>query len=144
MKTPNFHCFYREQLPVPGSHAQAVTYPACEWRELGETGDVAMHPLNRFVCSWLTSDMSEVPRCEEVLQVMHPIETGDCEVWFVDGDAFSVELRSTCVQFNPSHVGPDDTAYWNQPEGRFTWVEVHTLLRAWRDFLAASEAAPTT
>jgi hypothetical protein len=39
------------------------------------------------------------------------------------------------VQFNQSNVGPDDTDYWNLPEGRFALSEVNALLQAWRDFL---------
>ena len=135
-----FHCFYREQLPVPGSQAPAVTYPACEWREGHEAGDVSMHPRNRFVCSWLTSDLAHVSRCDEVLHAMGQVEAGICQAWFADGDAFTVDIRAAGVQFNPSNVGPDDTAYWNQPQGRFAFEEVRSLLRVWRDFLAA--AAP--
>jgi len=143
MMARNFHCFYRQQLPVPGTHAQVVTYPACEWRVAGETGDVSMHPLNRFVCSWLSSDLSEVSRCDEVLHAMTQIEAGDGQEWFADGDAFTVDICSACIQFNPSNVGSDDTAYWNQPQGRFTFEEVRSLLRVWRDFLAAAEKPAT-
>jgi hypothetical protein len=143
MTVQNFYCFYRQQLPVPGSHAQAVTYPACEWREAGDAADVSLHPRNRFVCSWLTSDVAEVSRCDEVLQAMAQIEAGNSQAWFADGDAFHVEFRAAGVQFNPSHVEPEDTAYWNQSEAWFTRAEVHTLLRAWRDFLVNSEQSAT-
>jgi hypothetical protein len=139
MTTRHLHCFYRQQLPVPGSLAQAVTYPACEWRTNDETGGVSMHPHNRFVCSWLTSDMAEVSRCEEVLLAISQIEAGTRQVWFADGDAFTVDFRANGVQFNPSHVGPDDRAYWNPSEGRFTLEDVSALLLAWRNFLATAD-----
>jgi hypothetical protein len=126
-------CFTQTQAPVPGSTAQPVHYPACEWVDDGTVDH--RHPLNRFVCSWLTSDMADVVHCDEVLHAMTQIEDGTREKWFVDGDAFNVDMQTDGVQFNPSHVGPDDAAYWNQPEGRFTGLEVKTLLRAWRDFL---------
>ncbi len=130
------HCFIQTQAPVPGTGAQPVHYPACEW--VGEDGRVDhRHPLNRFVCSWLTSDMAEWPRCDEVLQVMAQMEGGTRTPWFVDGDAFTVDIQPDGMQFNPSHVGPEDAAYWNQPQGRFALSEVATLLREWRDYLAA-------
>ena len=133
----DFHCFYRQQLPVPGSHAKAVMYPACEWRvPEREHAQAAWHPINRFVCSWLTSDMSEVTRCDEVLSAMAQLEAHTRQQWFVDGDAFCVDFKPNGVQFNPSHVGPEDTAYWNLPEAHFTLSEVRACLRLWRDFLA--------
>jgi len=132
-----FRCLIAEQAPVPGTLAQPVRYPACEW--MGDDGAVDhRHPLNQFVCSWLTSDMADVSRCDEVLQVMLEIEDGTRQEWFVDGDAFNVDLLTKGVQFNPSHVGPEDIAYWNPPEGRFTLAEVKALLGLWRDFLAES------
>jgi hypothetical protein len=132
----SLRCFIQTQAPVPGSAAQPVHYPACEW--VGDNGTVDhQHPLNRFVCSWLTSDMADVAHCDEVLHAMTQIEDGTREKWFVDGDAFNVDMQADGVQFNQSNVGPEDTAYWNQPEGHFTWLEVKALLCAWRDFLAA-------
>ena len=51
-------CFIQTQAPIPGTAAQPVRYPACEW--VGDAGEVDLqHPFNRFVCSWLTSDMAE-------------------------------------------------------------------------------------
>ena len=128
-------CFIQIQAPVPGSGAQPVRYPACEWMADDGTVD-QLHPLNRFVCSWLTSDMAELQRCDEVLQVMAQIEDATRTEWFVDGDAFNVDMQVSGVQFNQSNAGPEDTAYWNQSEGRFTGLEVKGLLHAWRDFLA--------
>ena len=131
----SLRCFIQTQAPVPGSAAQPVRYTACEW--VGDDGTVDhQHPLNRFVCSWLTSDMADVAHCDEVLQAMMRIKDGTRKEWFVDGDAFNVDMQADGVQFNQSNVGPEDTAYWNQPEGRFTWLEVKALLHAWRDFLA--------
>ncbi|MGI9151856.1 MAG: hypothetical protein ACR2IX_10140 [Limnohabitans sp.] len=135
-----FHCFYRTQKPVPGSQASAVRYPACEWREPGHAEAVALHPMNRFVCSWLTSDVSEVSRCDAVLHAIAQLENHTHTEWFADGDLFCVDFKLSGVQFNSSHVGPDDTAWWNLPEGRFSLVEVKALLGVWRDFLA--QAAP--
>ena len=133
----SLRCFNQTQAPVPGSAAQPVHYPACEW--VGDDGMVDhLHPFNRFACSWLTSDMVELARCDEVLQAMTQIEDAMCQTWFVDGDAFNVNLQASGVQFNQSNVGPEDGFYWNQPEGRFTLLEVKTLLRAWRDYLAAT------
>jgi hypothetical protein len=130
----DFHCFYAQQLPVPGSHAAAVTYPACEWR--GDAAGVTHQPLNRFVCSWLTSDMAEVSRCDVVLHAMAQLEAGTLAEWFADGDAFTVDIRASGVQFNPSNISPDDAAYWNPIAGQFTLAQVKALLLAWRDFLA--------
>jgi hypothetical protein len=87
--------------------------------------------------------MAELPRCDEVLQVMAQIEAATRTEWFVDGDAFNVEMQVSGVQFNPSNVGPEDTAYWNQSEGRFTGLEVKAMLHAWRDFLTQSQALRT-
>ena len=130
-------CFIQTQAPIPGSAAQSVRYPACEW--MADDGTVNhQHPLNRFVCSWLTSDMADLQRCDEMLGVMAQINGGTREAWFVDGDAFNVDMHINGMQFNQSNVQPEDTAYWNQPEGRFTWLEVKALLLAWRDFLAQS------
>jgi hypothetical protein len=132
----DFHCLYRQQLPVPGSHAEAVTYPACEWRVAGEVAADAACPLNRYVCSWLTSDMTEVSRCDEVLHAMAALSTGTRQEWFADGDAFNVDFHASGVQFNQSNIAPEDTAYWNQPDAQFSLAEVEALLRVWRDFLA--------
>ena len=127
-------CFIQEQLPVPGSAAQLVRYPACEW--VGEDGRVDHHhPRNRFLSSWLTSDVSHVARCQEVLDAMARIETPLAQ-WFADGDAFCVDFSARGVQLNQSNVGPEDKAYWNLPEARFTLSEVAECLRLWRDFLA--------
>jgi hypothetical protein len=131
-------CFIQEQAPIPGSGAQAVRYPACEWLRDDGTLDLR-HPLNRFVCSWLTSDMAELLHCEAVLAAMAQKDVATHHPWFVDGNAFNVTMQAHEVQFNASHVGPEDTAYWNQADGRFTRPEVTTLLRAWRDFLATSD-----
>lgn len=129
-------CFTQTQAPIPGSAVQPVRYPACEW--VGDDGAVdQQHPLNRFVCSWLTSDVNTVERCQEVLDAIAQIETGQRTQWFADGDAFCVDFSATGVQFNQSNVGPEDIGYWNQPEAQFTLVQVKELLRAWRDFLAA-------
>ncbi len=128
-------CFMQEQAPVPGSAAQPVHYPACEW--LGDDGTVDhRHPSNRFVCSWLTSDVNTLERCQEVLDAMAQLESGQLAQWFADGDAFCVDLSAQGVQFNQSNVGPEDTLFWNQPDGQFTWAEVKTLLCKWQDFLA--------
>jgi hypothetical protein len=128
-------CFIEEQAPVPGSAARTVRYSACEW--VSDDGTVDhQHPLNRFVCSWLTSDMAELLRCDEVLQMIAQIEDATRQEWFVDGDAFNVDMLANGVQFNPSNVGPEDTDWWNLPEGRFALAEVKAMLNAWRDFLA--------
>jgi hypothetical protein len=130
----SLRCFIQTQAPVPGSGAQSVRYPACEWG--GEGGAVDhLHPLNRFVCSWLTSDMAELPRCDEILDKIAQLEAYALQTWFVDGDMFCVDFKSHGVQFNPSHVGPEDTDWWNLPEGQFTLAELKPMLLAWRDFL---------
>jgi hypothetical protein len=135
------HFFHRQELPVPGSHAKAVTYPACEWRAPADyAADVTQHPLNRFVCSWLTSDMAELTRCDEALQAIAQLQQHTRQEWFADGDAFCVDFKPSGVQFNQSNVGPQDTAYWNLPEARFTLSEVTEYLHLWRYFLAQSVA----
>jgi hypothetical protein len=133
---PAFHCFFREQLPVPGSHAPGVRYPACEWHVSGSAEEVARHPMNRYVCSWLTSDVSALARCDAVLQAIAHIETQQRAEWFADGDAFCVDFSATGAQFNPSHVGPEDIGWWNLAEARFELAQLKPLLHAWRDFLA--------
>jgi hypothetical protein len=130
-------CFIQTQAPVPGSGAQPVHYPACEW--VGNDGTVdLLHPLNRFVCSWLTSDMAELSRCDENLKNIAQVEAHAGQTWFADGAMFCVDFKTEGVQFNPSHVGPEDTAWWNLPEGRFALAEVKAMLHTWRDYLAAS------
>ena len=132
-------CFIQEQAPIPGTAAHPVHYPMCEW--VGDEGQVDLrHPLNRWVCSWLTSDMAELQRCDDVLQVMTQIEDARRSEWFVDGDAFAVDLHAHAVQFNLSHVTPEDAAYWNQPDGQFTLPTVKAVLLVWRDFLAVSHS----
>lgn len=134
----DLHCYLAELLPVPGSPAKAVRYPVCEWRGAGHTRDAAMHPLNRFVCSWLTSDMADLSRCDDVLQAITQLEAGAYPAWYVDGDAFNVTMQVSGVQFNASHVGPDDAGYWNSAEGRFTLADIKNSLHTWRDFLLLS------
>lgn len=132
----SLRCFIQTQVPIPGSGAQPVHYPACEW--VSDDGSVDhLHPLNRFLCSWLTSDMAELQRCDEVLQVMAQIEKATRTAWYVDGDAFHVDLQTHGVQFNQSNVDSDDGADWNQAEGRFTLRDVKAQLQTWRDYLAA-------
>lgn len=133
------HFLYRQEQPPPGSTAKPVTYPACEWHASdGEKADSAEHPLNRFVCSWLTSDMAEIARCDEALEAITQIETHSLNEWFADGDMFCVDFKASGVQFNQSNVRPEDTDWWNLPEGRFTLQEVTAMLQAWRDFLVES------
>jgi Uncharacterised protein family (UPF0231) len=134
----SLRCFIQTLVPVPGSAAQSVRYPVCEW--VGEDGVVDhQHPLNRFVCSWLTSDLADVTRCDEVLEIVAQLESATRKEWFVDGDAFNVDMQAAGVQFNQSNVSSEDAAHWNQPQGRFTLLQMTTLLRVWRDFLAAPE-----
>ena len=131
----SLRCFIQTQAPISGSTAQPVRYPACEW--VGDDGAVdPQHPLNRFVCSWLTSDVSDVARCQEVLDAMAQIESGQRAQWFADGNAFCVDFKASGLQFNQSNVGPDDTDWWNLPEGRFSLPEVKAVLHAWCDFLS--------
>ena len=111
-----------------------MRYPACEWVDDDGAAD-PQQPLNRFVCSWLTSDVNTVERCQEVLDAIAQIEAGQRTQWFADGDAFGVDFSASGVQFNQSNVGPEDTAWWNLPEGRFNLAEVNVLLRLWHDFL---------
>ena len=132
----SLRCFIQTQAPIPGTAAQSVRYPICEW--VGEGGWVDhSHPMNRFVCSWLTSDVNTVARCDEVLEAIAQLEAGERAQWFADGDAFCVDFSASGVQFNQSQVGPDDTAFWNQAAGRLAMLDVNALLCAWRDFLAA-------
>ncbi len=134
MNIMNLHFFQRQQQAVPGSLAQHISYTACEWRLPQGEVDFA-HPLNRFVCSWLTSDMSEVKRCDEVLDAIAQLETGAFAEWYADGDMFCVDFKPSGVQFNQSNVGPEDTNWWNLPEGRFDLSDVNAALQAWRDYL---------
>jgi hypothetical protein len=132
----SLRCFIQTQAPIPGSTAQPVRYPACEW--LDDDGSVhPLHPLNRFVCSWLTSDITSVERCQEVLDAMAQIDAGQLSQWFADGNAFCVDFSAGGVQFNQSNVGPEDKTYWNQLAGRLTLPDLKALLSTWRDFLAA-------
>ena len=131
----SLRCFIQTQAPVPGSGAQPVHYPACEW--CGEGGTVDhLHPLNRFVCSWLTSDMAELSRCDEALDKIAQLQAHALQTWFADGDMLCVDFKPNDVQFNQSHVGPEDTDWWNLPEGQFTLAEVKAMLHTWREFLA--------
>jgi hypothetical protein len=137
MTMQHIHFFLHQELPVPGSNAKPVTYPVCEWRgPKGHASTDAQHPLNRFVCSWLTSDMSDVARCDEALSALTQLQNHRLTEWFADGDMFCVDFTVQGVQFNQSNVGPEDTDWWNLPEGRFTLAEVNAVLHAWRDFLA--------
>ena len=132
----SLRCFMAEQAPVPGSGVALVRYPSCEWVDDGAVDP--QHPLNRCVCSWLTSDMSEVSHCDEVLHVMAQLESATRYEWFVDGDAFNVDIQASGVQFNQSNVDSGDSAYWNRPEARFSLPEVKALLQLWRDYLATT------
>mgnify|MGYP000125495783 CR=1 FL=1 len=130
----SLRCFMQEQAPVPGSAAQPVRYPACEW--VGDAGEVDLHhPLNRFVCAWLTSDVDTVERCQEVLDVLAQVASGQCTHWALDGDAFNVDVQAHSLQFNFSHVGPNDQAWWNLPEGCLAMHPVHESLSAWCRYL---------
>ena len=132
----SLRCFMAEQAPEPSSGATPVRYPVCEWVDDGAVDP--QHPLNRCVCSWLTSDMSEVSHCDEVLHVMAQLESATRYEWFVDGDAFNVDIQASGVQFNQSNVDSGDSAYWNRPEARFSLPEVKALLQLWRDYLATT------
>ena len=133
----HIHFFHRQELPVPGSMAKPMSYPACEWRAPhSDAADPHSHPMNRFVCSWLTSDMADVARCDEALDALAQLDAGSLTEWFADGDMFCVDFKPSGVQFNQSNVGQEDTDWWNLPEGRFTLAEVKAVLHAWRDFLA--------
>ncbi len=128
-------CLIQTQEPVPGSGALPVRYPACEW--VGDDGSVDhLHPLNRFVCSWLTSDINTVERCQEALGAIAQIEAGQCTHWFADGDAFCVGFSVDSVQFNQSNVEPEDTAWWNLPEAKFRPDFVQGILESWLIFMS--------
>ena len=127
-------CFIQEQAPIPGTVAQPVRYPVCEW--VGDDGPVdVQHPLNRFVCAWLTSDVNTLERCQEVQAVLAQVASGQRAHGAVDGDAFNVDVQPQGVQFNFSHVGPDDLAWWNLPQGRFSISAVRDVLSAWGQYL---------
>jgi hypothetical protein len=131
------HIFHHQELPVPGSSDKPVTYPVCEWHgPQGHAHADAQHPINRFVCSWLTSDMADVARCDEALSALAQLQNHSLTEWFADGDMFCVDFKPNGVQFNQSNVGPEDTDWWNLPEARFALAEVNAALKAWRDFLA--------
>jgi len=136
----SLRCFTQTQAPIPGSGAQPVCYPACEW--VDDDGAVdQQHPLNRFVCSWLTSDVNTVERCQEVLDAMAQVQMGQRSQWFADGDAFCVDFSASGVQFNQSNVGPEDKTYWNQPDGRFTLYELIEICTSWLNFLESFDEA---
>jgi hypothetical protein len=83
MTMQQIHFFYHQELPVPGSKAKPVTYPVCEWRApKGHAIEDAQHPLNRFVCSWLTSDMADVARCNEALGALAQLQSHSLAEWF--------------------------------------------------------------
>ncbi len=130
------HFFYDQQLPIPGSDASSVRYPVCEWRQLANEVAPQHHPFNRFLCSWLSSDMTELSHCDEALQAIEALLANHRQEWFADGQAFLVEFKKSGVQFNPSNVTPEDSDWWNQPEGRFTLKDVQSALQQWRHFLA--------
>jgi hypothetical protein len=134
----SLRCFIQTQAPIPSSTAQPVRYPACEW--VGDDGAVDLqHPLNRFVCSWLTSDVSDVARCQEILDAMAQIESGQRAQWFADGNAFCVAFSANGVQFNQSHVGPEDVEWWNIPLGHFPMDFVTSTLQVWLTYLIKIE-----
>ncbi len=136
MNLMNFYFFQRQERAMPGSLAKTITYPACEWRSPeGESDLMQTHPFNRFLCSWLTSDMSELTRCAEVLEAIDQLESGSQAAWYADGDMFCVDFTRHGVQFNQSNVGPEDTEWWNLPEARFQLSDVKAALQAWRDYL---------
>ena len=136
MTMQHIHFFHHQELPVPGSTAKPVTYPVCEWRgPMGHASDATQHPLNRFVCSWLTSDMADVARCDEALSALAQLQNHSLTQWFADGDMFCVDFKPGGVQFNQSNVGPEDTDWWNLPEARFDLPDVKAALQAWRDYL---------
>jgi hypothetical protein len=132
----SLHCFIQTQAPIPGSGAQPVHYPTCEWA--GDDGLVDhLHPLNRFVCSWLTSDLNTLERCQEVLDAIAQIQAGQRTQWFADGDAFCVDFSVDSVQFNQSNVEPEDTTWWNLPEAKFRPDSVLGLLESWLVFMSS-------
>ena len=136
MNMMNLHFFQRQEQTMPGSLAQPVTYPACEWRSPHAEAELDhTHPFNRFLCSWLTSDMADVTRCDEVLGAMDQLASGALTEWYADGDMFCVDFKPSGVQFNQSNVGPEDTDWWNLPEARFDLPDVKAALQAWRDYL---------
>lgn len=137
MNLMHLHFFQRHEPPIAGSAAQPVRYAACEWRcPDDDSMPKHEHPMNRFVCSWLTSDMAEVVRCDEALDAIEKIETQALTEWYADGEMFCVDFARNSVQFNQSNVGPEDTDWWNLPEARFTLSDVKFALQAWRDYLA--------
>jgi hypothetical protein len=126
--------FIQEQAPVPGTAVHPVRYPVCEW--VGDDGQVDLqHPLNRFVCAWFTSDVNTIERGQEVQMVLTQVASGQRTHGAVDGDAFNVDVNAQGVQFNFSHVGPDDSAWWNLPQGHFSIHSVCELLSAWCQYL---------
>lgn len=140
------HFFYRQELPFTSSSGNAnskgaTRYPACEWRpsEVTDALEINRHPMNRFLCSWLTSDMVEATKCNEALSAIDALlnqkKFNNKSEWFADGHAFLVDFKTSGVQFNQSNVTPDDVDWWNQPEGQFTLQQVQDALRQWRDFL---------
>ncbi len=127
------HCFIQELAPIPQSGAQPVYFPACEWvDDNGRVDD--LHPFNRYVCSWLTSDVSSVELCEEVLAAIAQVESGERTKWFFDGDAFSVDFLKHSVQFNQSNVTCVDEAWFDQESACVSTHHVLTLLKKWHSF----------
>lgn len=129
----SLRCFIQELAPIPQSGAQPIYFPACEW--VDDNGWVdALHPFNRYVCSWLTSDVSTVELCEEVLAAIEQVESGERAQWFFDGDAFSVDFDRYSVQFNQSNVTRADEAWFDQRGACVSTQQVQTLLKQWLCF----------
>lgn len=135
-----YRCLIQQQAPVPGSAAEPVRFPMCEWLDEGNDAADAQHPLNRFVCAWLTSDVNTVEHCHDVLAAVGQVASGQRTHWAVDGDAFNVDVHAQGVQFNFSHVGPEDEGWWNLPQGRFALNQVREAVSLWLRYLQ-SEAA---
>jgi hypothetical protein len=66
---------------------------------------------------------------------MDQLASGALTEWYADGDMFCVDFKPSGVQFNQSNVDPEDTDWWNLPEGRFDLSDVKAALQAWRDYL---------
>jgi hypothetical protein len=93
-------------------------------------------PYNKYLCGFICSDIQSCNSCDEVLNKIRKMESGESEGEEWSGNAWDVNIQKSGVQINNQYIHE-----WNNlPEGRFTLAELKAALQGWKHFLEMPES----
>ena len=126
--------FYTNLLKAfPGSG-----HPDFYTRHAKAVGAVSQ-PFDKYLCSWLSSDIDTVNGCVAMLSQIIELENGTRDLVLGGGNAWFVEIYREHVQFELQTS--NDHLDW--PIWKCSLIQVKAALTGWKQFLAMQLNAET-